>query len=532
MKSNFIRYIFAVIVIALVIYAAYVIYWKNDKTENKVQIIDNIEQETIIDNIRVPVVNFDTINPILSNNKHIQSIAKLVYEPLVDIDENYKIQLCLAKECSKINGISYVIKLKDNIKWSDGNKFTAKDVQFTIDKLKDINVKSIYTYNVQNITSVEVIDDNTIKINLDKEIPFFEYNLTFPIMSYKYYENEDFVNTYKNSNPIGTGKFKVINENGNIVLKQNENWWNIDNEKIKLTQVHIIKYENMGEAYKAFKMGNIDIINTDSLDIENYIGTIGYNLKEYKGRQLDYLVFNCKNEELASSEVRNAISYAIDKENIVSAVYKNKYYISNFPLDNGSYLYEDGKVGYEYNIDKAKNILLENGWEYRSKTWQKVKDYRTLRLKFDLVVNSSNSERLAVAENIKLSLENLGIKTNVIKVNDATYHRYLDNKNYDMILTGKYVSYSPDLSTYFGENNLANYSNDTAKQIIGDINNISDEKILKEKYNQLIDIYKQDMPYIYLYYSRDTLICSPKLVGDIKPNNYNLFYNIGTWYRQ
>ena len=153
-----------------------------------------------------------------------------------------------------------------------------------------------------------------------------------------------------------------------------------------------------------------------------------------------------------------------------------------------------------------------------------------MRLRFNLVVNSSNNSRVQVAENIKASLENVGIKVNIIKANDATYNKYLENKNYDMILTGKYISYSPDLSSYFKDGNLANYNNDEMKKLIEEINNVTDEKVLKEKYNKLIEIYKQEVPYIYLYYNRGTLIYSSKLMGDIKPNNYSIFYNINTYF--
>ena len=532
MKSNIIKYIFIVIVIGLVIYSAYIIYGNKEEHENKVETVKTEQEPEVITNIRIPVVNFDTINPILSKNQNIQDISRLVYEPLLNIDENYKIQLCLASEWSKTTPTSYVIKLKDNVKWQDGNMLTAKDVQFTIDKLKDANVNSIYAYNVQHVISVEVIDDNTIRINLDKEIPFFEYNLTFPIMSYRYFENEDFINTTRNSTPVGTGRFKVTLENDNIVLKQNQNWWNNQNETTKLTQIYIVKYNNMGEVYNAFKIGNIDLFTTSSLEIENYIGTIGYNTKEYMGRELDFIAFNCNSNVLSNKEVRQAISYAIDKQNIVSAIYSGKYYTCNFPFEYGNYLYGDNKVSYEYNIENARKILQDNGWTYNKKTWQKTKDYKTIRLRLNLVVNSSNEKRVQVAENIKASLENLGITINIIKANDSQYKRYLENKNYDMILTGVYTPYSPDLTTYFGENNLANFNNQEANNIIKEVNNITDEKLLKEKYNQLINIYKEEMPYIFLYNNRKTLVYSLNLMGEITPNNYNIFYNMGSWYRQ
>lgn len=531
MKSNIIKYIFAVVVIGLVVYSAYILYGKKNNEQKRIEPTVVEDDTEIINNIRIPVVNFDTINPILSKNQSIQNISRLIYEPLLNIDKNYKIEFCLAKEWTKVNATSYIIKIKDNIKWQDGNILTTKDVQFTIDRLKEGNTNSIYANNVIDVIGVEVIDDSTIKINLSKEVPFFEYNLTFPIMSYRYFENEDFINTSKNNHPVGTGRFKVTIENGNVVLKQNQNWWNMKDNPTKLTEIYIIKYSDMGEVYNAFKMSNIDLITTENFDVENYIGTIGYNIKEYNGRKLDFIAFNCENDAL-SQEVRQAISYVIDKQNIVSGIYKDKYKISSYVLDYGSYLYEENQVNYEYNIDKARQILEENGWNYTQKKWRKTKDYKSLKLSFDLVVNSENEKRVEVAENIKNSLENLGIKINIIKANSSQYAKYLQNKNYDILLTGTYTSYSPDLSTYFGTDNLSKFSNDNMQALISEISNITDEKVLKEKYNQIAQIYNKELPYIFLYNSNCSFIYSSKLMGEINPNSYNIYEGIGSWYRQ
>lgn len=532
MKSNLIKYIFILVVIGLIIFSVYTLYGKE---ENNIKYQDYTQTETtpIITDLRLSVVNFDTINPILSNNRNIQDISRLIYEPLLNITKDYKIELCLAKEWSKVNSTSYIIKLKENVKWQNGKLLTAKDVQYTIDRLKDNNVKSIYTQNVKNVISVEVIDNSTIKINLDTEVPFFEYNLTFPIMSYNYYENEDFVSTQKNVNPVGTGRFKVhSNDTGSIILKQNQNWWNNEKETTKLETIQINKYSSMGEVYNAFKIGNIDLIHTSSLQIEDYIGTLGFNTKDYKGKELDFIAFNTQNDVLSNVEVRQAINYAIDKSNIISAIYNNKYYVSNFPLDFGTYIYQEGSINTEYNQDKAKEILVKNEWEYKSREWRKVNNYKTLRLKFDLIVNKNNEKRVQVAENIKTQLEAIGIKLNVVKVSDAQYQNYLNNKNYDLILTGVYSSHSPDISKYFGENNLANYYTEEINTIMKDINNIADEKILKEKYNRLYQIYSEQVPYITLYYNRNTVIYNQSLIGEINPNSYNVFYNIDSWYRQ
>lgn len=532
MKSNIIKYIFAIIVVGLLITSAYLVYGKKDEEKKSFLETYKIEETSIITNLRIPVVEFDSINPIISKNQNIQDISRLVYEPLLNIGQDGKVQLCLAKEWTKQNETSYVIKLKENIKWQDGNILTAKDVQYTIDRIKDSSVNSIYAYQLKDVNSLEIIDENTIKINLSKEIPFFEYNLTFPIISYKYYENENFINTSRNDNPVGTGRFKVINDNGNVILKQNQNWWNQKNNSTKLTQIQIIKYANMGEVYNAFKIGNIDLLTTQTINLEDYIGTIGYNKKEYVGNNLDYLVLNCENKILSNIEVRKAISYLINKENIVSGIYKGKYKVVNFPLDFGTYVYENGRVGYEYNMDKARTTLEQNEWKYAKKVWQKTQDYRTQIIRLDLVVNSSNEKRVEVAENIKSTLKEFGMDINIKKVSDNQYQNYLQNKNYDMILTGVYTGFSPDVSQYFGEGNLANFNNEEVKQILNEVKNIQDEKLLKEKYEKIIKIYEEQIPYVFLYQGKNTLIYSPKLVGNINPNRYNIYEEIGSWYCQ
>ena len=529
MKNNIVKYIFIIVVICLIGFAIYTIY-QDKANENVGQEVVSVKEETKQTDIRLAISELDTINPILSKNKNVQDISFLIYDSLFRITPDYQIENCLAEECSKSGENSYLVKLKKNVKWHDGTTFTTKDLKFTIDRLKEID--SIYAYNVQYVIGLEIIDDYTIRINLDKEIPFFEYYLTFPILSDHYYADEDFKETEKNKHPIGTGMFVIAeNNDATITLKKNQNWWNKDNKNIVLDKITIHLYSSMGEVYNAFKTGNIDLIHT-TMNIEEYIGTIGYQKKENKGRQHDFIALNFNNELLQRGEIRKAISYSIDKSNIVSAVYNNQYTTANFPLDYGSYLYEDKGTSSGYNVDKAKAILEENGWVYQNKVWQKKENYRTKRLEFNFVVKASDEDRVAVAEIVEEQLENLGLKINLIKANDTQYERYLENKNYDLILARSTVGLSPDLTSYFGEGNLANYGNEEALSILKDVSNIKETDKLKEKYARLSEIYQSDFPYISLYFDQSITVYSNSLHGELGSNWYNSFYHIETWYRQ
>ena len=497
MKNNILKYIFVVIVIGILGFAIYYFYSNQDKEEEN--IIDDTQEvsTTILTDIRLAVVDFDSINPILSKNQDIQDVTRLVYEPLLKLEKDYTLSLCLAKEWTKVDETTYLITLKQGIKWHNGFDFTAKDVKFTIDQLKSGNFSSIYTANVDNIINLDIVDNYTVRLELDKEVPFFEYNLTFPIMSNDYYLEEDFAVSSKNNNPVGTGKYKISSvEDSVITLKKNNNWWNIENEDVRIDEITLKKYNSMGEAYNAFKLGNIDILTTQSVNVEDYIGTVGYKTEGFKGRNYDFIALNCNNEVLSDSNVRNAISYAIDKYSIISDVYNNKYFVSDFPLDYGSYLYNVEKVDTGYNQEKSRELLTNAGWQFNNNTWSKRINNKTYTTKLNLVVQSSSESRVRVAENIKGQLEQVGIIVNIVKVSDSQYYKYLENKNYDMILTGVVRGYSPNLATYFGESNLANFQNEEVRNIINDVNNITDSKSLKERYERLIEIYDTEQPYI------------------------------------
>ena len=400
MKNNVFQFIFVVIVISLIVFAAYTIYGQKEEIEEK-PVEEEFQTTNIQNNIRLGIAEYDTLNPIVSQNKYVQEISKIIYEPLIRITPDFKVEGALAKELSKVNNTTYLVKLRENVLWHDGEKLEGADVQFTIDRLKE--GRSIYSYNVEKVISVEVIDNLTLKIILSEEVPYFEYNLTFPILASHQYTEGDF---WKNNRmATGTGMYKIreIKEN-EIVLKENEKWWN-RTSLYKTATININLYSSVGELYNAFKLGNIDIVNTSNRNYTEYIGTIGYNIKEYRGREWDYLVINTSDPILKYKEVRQAIEHAIDKSNIIASVFGSGYYFSNFPLDFGCYAYPDDDIQSRYNPNLSRQIMSENGWKYSYGNWRKTISGKTIKTSINLVVKNSNGNQVATAEAIKRQLK-------------------------------------------------------------------------------------------------------------------------------
>lgn len=445
------------------------------------------------------------------------------------LSQDYHLEFALAKECSKINETTYIVKLKDDIKWEDGSNITGRDVQFTIEKLKE--GKSIYSDNVKNVSSVEIIDGQTIRINLAKAENFFEYNLIFPIISSTQFSGEE--DFFKSRiAPMASGMYKVKSATSTTMeLVENTNWHGAEETSRKINSIQIYFYGSMGDVYNSFKIGNVDMICTSNVNIKDYIGTIGYTNKEYKGRELDFIAINCQDSILANKEVRQAIDYAINKKKIISSVYGNEYYLSSFPIDYGHYLYQKESTSH-YNQEKAKKVLEEAGWTYKYGRWQKTENYVTQTIRISLVVDSSNKQRVKVAKLIEEQLEDIGIHVSLYEVSNKNYKDYLNKKNYDMIITGIYNGYSPDLSYFLGEGNIANYENEEMKTILEDLQSITDEETIKQKYQRIVEIYEDEVPYICLYRNKGKVVYNIKLTGEFNPTSYTAYYHFEKWYRQ
>ena len=530
MKNNIFGYIFFIFIIGIMSFA---IYKFNVQTKTKQAETSDTGNTGISINekgteLTLGISNFDTINPIITTNKKVQNISKIIYESLVNITEDGKVESSLAKEWETSDNKTYIIRLKGGIKWSDGTYFSSSDVKYTIDKLKE-NKKSVYADNVKNITEVDIIDNTTLRVILSQEVPFFEYYLNFPILSSNYYGEDDFWNTEKNNAPITTGRFKISETtDGGIVLVKNGNWWNIQNDNSIIEKITINIYSSIAELYNAFKLGSIDIMTTNNANYEQYIGTIGYNSSQIEGRNYVFLAFNTSNKLLSDKNIRKAIKYGINKDEIISQIYNNSYSKANFPLNSNSFLVDDSNEN-SLNLDEMNNLIKNNGWNLKNGKWQKIVDYKTSKLEFNLVVNN-DSNRTGVADFIKKSLEEQGFTINVIKASNSDYKKYLEKKNYDMILCEATQPIAPDLTTYFGSNNISNFSNNDVNEIMKYIDNISDENELKNKFKKLYEIYEDEVPFVGIARNKIYVITNSYMFGDIKSKWYNIFFGFKDWY--
>ena len=306
MKKSSIVMSLIIILIISTIYIIYNIYIRMDIRKEKENITSS-KEKIISKDLRIGIKNFDSINPIISKSIDIQNISRLIFEPLINLTYDYKLEACLAKEWVVLDDNSYLIKLNENIRWQDGSNFSAEDVIFTINTIKDMKNDSLYYENVVDITEINKIDNLTIKIKTNGKIPYFEYNLIFPIISSKYYSKENILEENKKFNTIGTGMYYITDINkDNLILKSNSNWW--QNKELSLNNIYLKIYKDLKDEIKDIEDQKIDLINIseNNINIDKYKN----NTKFYIRKKYDYKFSDLlSNAKISNNNLFNEINF-------------------------------------------------------------------------------------------------------------------------------------------------------------------------------------------------------------------------------
>lgn len=551
----------------------------NNLDENEQGKNQNDEQEQIVDDTPVyggelvlPISRVDNLNPLITKDKSMYYFNKLIYEGLFEFDENLNTQNILAEDYEITdNGQIINIKLRDNVFWHDGEKFTADDVKFTIELIKYSALNSVYRdmmtsiykpanpNDIEHILNVNVIDENNLEIHFDRSYSNALESLIFPILPKHRFAEDGVVNksvfekilNEEEFTPIGTGPYKFVEYNKlkSIKLTANQNWWK---GKPYITNITGKILGGNDVTITSFESGLINLSPTSGYDWEKYAQREKVKIYEYVSQLYEFLAFNFNNELFQGEKgkaLRRAIAYGIDRHSIIKKVYLGHATQVDVPISPNSWLISDEGNTYGYDTDKAREILESAGWTDNDNDGI-YEDAAGKKLTIRLLTNSYNKLRRQTAEMIIENLKNIGI--NVIPMYDD---RELDNitqnmvdnqwnevqekianKDFDMALLGWELSYVPDLSFAFHSSqidqgsNFISYRNEEMDELLVKAFRASTRESKREAYEQLQALIIGELPYVSLFFKNSSILVDGTVRGEIAPKSFNIYYDIDKWY--
>jgi len=464
----------------------------------------------------------ESFNPLTSDKESVRNALSLCYEPLFKINDKIAPEGVLAKSCKiSDDSMSAIVSLKDSVKWHDGKAFTAGDVVYTINQLKEI-YDSVYAGCVTPIENAEAIDAGTVRLTFNRPYARIAYSLHFPIIP-SHAKNLD-------TKITGTGPYMMDEYLTAGLLKlKSFDLWHFGKVKCEKVEISVIRDKKTAEA--AFNTGIIDAVTGESIDLSNYALKGGERSARYPSSNFEFMAFNNSSGIFSSKEMRTAISMAIDRSEIVNEAYGGGAAAANSPLHPKAEIAAPSPVFAEYNKEVCFETLFYEGYSMNEKTGLLTNE-KGETISFSILVNKDNSYRIKCAELIVNHLKQAGIGARVQAEEFENYLSLISSKNFDAYLGGTKLLNLYDYEFMFSEggslNNYGCVGEEMQAALLSIASSPSDDA-LENAAKNFEDVFVREQPICGIAYLSDVLISSDIVKGSLLPSPGFPYAGISGW---
>lgn len=446
--------------------------------------------------------------PLLASDSASGDISGWIYNGLTKYDRNIKITGDLAESWDvSSDGLQIVFHLRKGVLWHDGAEFSADDVLFTYNTVIDPRIPTPYSSNFGPVQRVEVIDRYTVKVLYREPYAPALESWGMGIIPKHLLEGKDITNEVFSRNPVGTGPYRLKEwvTGQKIVLEAFDRYFE---GKANIARYIARVIPDTATMFLELKFGGIDFMGLTPPQYKLQADTEFFNKYFQKFRYpsfgYTYLGYNLLDPRFSDRRVRQAITHAINKGDIIAGVLLGYGTPCTGPFPPESWAYNPEVKDLAYDPEAAVNLLEEAGWK-KGRNGLLEKNGRPFE--FTVLINQGNEARLKTAQIIKENLRIVGIRMN-IKVLEwqAMLHEFIDKKRFEAVIMGWALSRDPDMfdiwhssKTREGEFNFVSYRNEEVDRLLLEGRRIFDLGKRKEIYHGIHEILSDDQPYTFLY---------------------------------
>lgn len=500
------------------------------------------------------------INPVLATTDADKDLTALIYSGLLRIGKNGELEPDLAEKYEiSPDGLSYTFTLKENLTWSDGRPITSSDVNFTIEKIQDQDVRSPKKAEWEAVT-VETPDERTVILSLEKPYaPFLENAVVgiLPAHIWSGLSAEQFGFSSYNTNPVGSGPYaieKIVqNDSGIPEYYDLSPFQDFSGGPAFITHLRIRFYTGEEKVIDAYKKEEIDAVSALSPKNALELKQSGARIETTPLPRIFGVFLNQNEQEVfTESAVRKALDASIDKNKIIDTVLFGYGTKIDGPFPPGT-ISEEATSTPETNIattsdnnliETGRNILTKSGWVYNEETkvFEKKSKKGTQTLSFSLSTSDAPELKM-LATLLKQEWEKMGAKVEIRVFESGDLNQNIIRpRKYDALLFGEIVGRDPDPYAFWHSSqrfdpglNIALYANITSDKLLEKARGISDKSERTLLYKEFQGEIRQDVPAIFLY-SPSFIYVVPKDLRGIDLSGVTApaerFTGIRNWYTE
>jgi len=470
------------------------------------------------------------------------TITGNIFNKLLKYDKNLDLEGELAESWKVSDDQKTIIfKLKPNLKWADGKPLTSADVLFTWQLVTDEKTQSPYASDFQLVKKAEAPDDLTFSVTYSAAYaPAVDSWSGLQIMPKHLLQGKDVHKTGFARKPIGSNYYKLdswvtgenlkLSRNASSVLGQA----NIDHLVTRIIPDNSAQFlELMAD--------NIDSMSLDPIKYSRIIPArpeLQQKLALYKelGNSYTYMGFNLKHKPFNDKRVRQAINYAIDKQEIIDGVYLGLGINIASPYKPGTRWSNPHLKPYAYDPAKAKALLKEAGFTDTNGDGILEKDGKPFS--FEILTNQ-NKEREKTAVLIQRRLKDVGIEVKIRSIEWASFiSRFIKTGDFDVVVLGWGLGLDPDQYNIWhssqqkpGQFNFIGYNNPAVDKLLEQGRTELNIEKRTKIYREFASVLLEDSPIVYLSAGYGLMAVNKRVYGiDSPAPPAGVGYNTEKWY--
>jgi peptide/nickel transport system substrate-binding protein len=480
-----------------------------------------------------------TLIPILASDSASHDVAGLVYNGLVRYDKDLKLEGELAESWDvSPDGLIITFHLRHGVKWHDGREFTSHDVLYTYLVTIDPKTPTAYADAFKQVKKAEAPDASTFRVTYDKPFAPALESWGMSILPAHLLEGKDITKSELARHPVGTGPyiFKEWTAGQKITLESNPDYY--EGRPYIGRYIYRIIPDN-STMYMELKAAGIDMMGISPVQYLRQTGTpefkARFNKYRYPASAFTYLGYNLRHQLFSDRRVRQAITSAINKDEIVHGVLLGMGQVAHGPYKPGTWAFNPNIKDFDYNPQRAKQLLAEAGWRQKNSEGVLVKDGKPFQ--FTILTNQGNDQRLKTAVIVQYRLKAIGIDVKIRVIEWASFlSQFIDKGKFEAVILGWTIGQDPDLfdvwhSSKTGpkELNFIGYKNPEADRLLEEGRGVFDMERRKLCYYRFQEILAEDQPYTFLYVPDALPVVSARFHG-IEPAPAGIMYNFIKWY--
>jgi peptide/nickel transport system substrate-binding protein len=490
-------------------------------------------------------------NPLMVKIEVDDGVHFALFDALFRVDPQGVIQPNLATEVpSQANGgisadgLSWRVKLRDDVRWHDGQPFTAEDVKYTLQLITNPDFRAWRTLGHALVRDVTVVSPTEITWRMEKAFaPYLAFlTETFMVPKHILEKEADPNRAAFNQAPVGTGAFKWGRRvaGDHVELVANPSYFG---EGPYLEQL-VFKYiPDVTVLYTQFKSGSVDLLGRQYITPDNYEEASKLRdrvVAKVPGPSVESIYLNLERPQFKELAVREALYAAIDKQSIIDSLYYGVPSATETYMPQQSFYYNPSLPAQKFDLARAKKLLDDAGWVPGR---DGIRAKGGVRLAFTNSTTAGDHLREQVQQFLKQTLQQIGVEMTIRNLPAAViWGDFWSQSQFDSVIVGItfLIGADPDVTNRFssraiaakggrGSNN-AQYVNAEVDQLVDQGSTTFEPEARRAIYRRVQELVRADLPFLPLYQSTVVHGMKRGIQGyRPNPNTRTESWNAATW---